>query len=804
MQDALSHLKVVELCQEIPGAFCARQFAAWSADVQTFRRVEPDSPRAPRPVEPSAAGRAGERVSLLWQYVDAAKRVYKLDQGHAEVLIRLGTAIQQADVFVTDWSEADLRTAGLAPASLSAAAPALVITWLRPFGSDGPYAGWQATDLIIQALSGFLTLNGDRDREPVKAPANVIPYACGVSAFVGTLAALYERLRSGSGQLLEVSYLEAVASLTRYLRTQYFGFREQRHGGVGPEMFLCQDGYAAVNAAAPMLWEHVLTALGIPPDSLTGEDCRGHQSPDEQAVRRFMTETLRGFTAQRVFEACNEAQISAGLVLTPTQLLTDKHLAERDYFHSGCEDVLEGAVIPGAPALVSALGEAGTAGRGATNQATGPERRAGASEPPLHGVRVVDMTQAWMGPYASMLLAGLGADVVKVESPHRPDIWRITTSLNPQPGEAQWALPRNPSAHQWNTNDRFNSTNCNKRGLSLDLRDERGRDALRRLLKTADVLMVNYTPRVMRNFGFPNEELHRINPHLHVVSFSGYGSFGPYSNFKANAASIEAISGWEALFGYNDRPPMSTGAWQADSICGLQMAAYALTALIQRERSGNALAVDGSMMESAASFIGEEILLAGLDPSAEPTRANEHREYAPHGLYPCAGDDRWIAIAIRGDEDWRRLCAWAPSGLQLDRPAFATRVGRVANSGAIDAALSSWSRTQDAHLLAGKLQQDGVPAAPVLHLDEVLQNEHLTARGWFQPVTHPDMGTHLYNSFPWRYARTPVSRVLPPPRIGEHSHEILTCELGFTEREYLDMQRDRVSGPVLEASAATA
>lgn len=778
----LDPFRVVELTRDVAGAFCGREFALWGANVQRFQLASEGRPHAWSPAIDGPAG----GISALWEFLDSGKQRHMVPAG--DLPRRLRDILPATDVVITDWSPAELRDAGLEVDALRADYPRLVVVMLRPFGLEGPYIDWQGTDLLVQALSGFMSMNGEPAGPPLKAPANVVACTWGVNGFVAALAALWERRSSGAGQAIEVSGVESAASFVRFLRTEYIGWPEPRHGGAGPPPFRCADGYITANVASPDLWEKVLAALGGDVAAARARIAGPCGEPVPERVRETMREHLLTQSARHVFEVCNALQISAGLVVSPPQLLDDPHLASRQYFERRPHPSLGEVIVPGRPSRVQLSPSPAPV--------EPPAPRTAESAPPLAGIRVLDFTQAWMGPFASMMLGDLGADVIKVESPRRPDVWRMLSSSTAPEGEPHWPTPANPSAHPWNTNHLFNATNRNKRAITLDLANAQARAAFERLVTSVDLMVTNYTPRVLENFGFTPERLWELNPSLVVVDVSGYGRVGPYRNFKANGATIEACSGWMSLFAPAGAPPFALGSWQSDAFCGLRMAAFALVGLLARDHDRHGRYFGTSMQEIAVDYIGEEILNASAGGTTPLARGNRHLDFAPHGAFPTTGSDRWIAIAIRDDTDWEAFLACAPAAGRLRQPEFATAAGRRANVDALETAIAGWTRDHDRDQLAALLQAGGVPAAAVLEPDEVLRDPSFVLREWFQPIRHPDLGEHRYNGFPWRFSRTPARVAYPPPRLGEHSEEIIVTELGFSAGEYRGLVEAGASGPL--------
>ncbi len=797
----LGHLRVVELTDDLPGAYCAQQFAFWGAEVVT---LEPQRGSPLRRRQPLVRDGRNAVRSLLWEYVSLDKRQERIDLDGPDLRRDVESFLEGADVLVCDLRRSRLDRAGLDHASLAQKFPRLVFVSTTPFGLQGPYAELPATEIILEAVTGFLTLNGLPGREPLKAPANVMPYACGVSAFVGALAALHERNRGGRGQLVDASNLEALASLVVYLRTEYTGEPARRQGGpvAGSwSMIRCQDGFIAYSPFTDRGWDALVTALGLgendAPEGLRTADGRR----DRSAVLAFVETKTASRPARELFLTLSGLGQVCGLARSAHQLLSCDHLAARGYFRSAEIAGLGAVTVPGPPGQVregettrleSDRGDMPRPeGRGVDGVTMLPPSGGDTLGPPLADVRILDLTAAWIGPYATLLLTHLGAQLIKIESPRRPDVWRGIEGRLEARGLA------NPDAHPWNTNANYNSVNMGKPSLALDLASDNGKELFRRLVTKADLVVENYTPRVMDNFGLGYEALRQLKPDLIMVSFSGFGATGPFRDFKTNGAATETNSGWDMLMGYPDGPPMMMGIMQADAITGLQMAAHALVALLHRERTGRGQRVDGSMYEAAAGYVGEEIMLASINGESARRRGNRDRDMAPHGLFPCAGEDRWVAVAVRDDADWAALLSLAGEAVPALRDSrLATAAGRLAAEGEAEALVADWTRKQTREAAATALQAMGVPAAAVQRTDEVLGDAHFAALDWFRTLTHADMGTHKHNGPNWRFSRSPLARMTASPRLGEHSADLLRRELGLDDTEIDALFTEGVTGYV--------
>jgi crotonobetainyl-CoA:carnitine CoA-transferase CaiB-like acyl-CoA transferase len=798
-QAPLAHLKVVELCEDVAAAFCGRQFTTWGADVTV---LEPENGSPLRRREPLIPGSDGAAASLLWENLAFGKRAMPLPDSHS-----LRDLIESADVFITDWPEERLQAAGLDPLRLVEANSGLVFVRVSPFGLDGPYAEHQATELVLQALSGFMSLNGQPDRPPLKAAGYLAQYAAGVSAFVGAMASLYERRDSGRGQTVEVSCLEAVTSLVPLLRTEFSGADAVRQNGPtsGTFMFECKDGFVALNPGAGRNWEDMLVALGASRDEVP-EELRGDERPPA-LIRRFLEERLKQLPSRQVFHAFNELRISCGLAQSPLDLLDDRHLNERGFFREVSHPTLGTIRLPGPPFRMTAWDQGHTSPHEGERSRAATASASPSLPSPLSGLRVIDLTQAWLGPYATMLLGDLGAEIIKIESLSRPDSWRGAGTARrapvPGPSAAHWTTrPANPYAHSLNTSGSFNAVNRSKRSLNLDLTTAEGREAFLGLVRDSDVVMENFTPRVMANFGLGYDFLKEIRPGLVLAAFSGYGASGPYRDYRANGATTDATCGWAYLVGYEDGPPTMMGIMEADPLTGLQMAASVLVALEARDETGCGYFIEGSMLEVGATYIGEEVLLASVTGQAPTRRGNRDRHMVPHAVFRCKGEDEWVAVAVRDDADWEALCAMMSSDAPaVADPKYQSAAARRKFEDEIEAAFAAWTVEHEAPEVAERLQRAGVPAAPVQPFSRVLEDQHLAARGWFQPMAHPDMGVHRYNGFPWRFSRTPAFVQCRPPRQGEHSVEILAERLGYAGEVIHGLITHGVTGSILVSEA---
>jgi len=380
---------------------------------------------------------------------------------------------------------------------------------------------------------------------------------------------------------------------------------------------------------------------------------------------------------------------------------------------------------------------------------------------------------------ATMLLADLGAEVIKIESIQRLDNLRLLGG---------WPTP---DGYEWSA--AFNGANRNKYGITLNLNDSRGRDIFKRLVAVSDIVAENFSPRVMENWGLSYDALREINPRLIMLSMPGFGTTGPWRNYVTFGPNIEMVSGMPTISGYPDGEPMMTG-YIADPIAGLMGAVAVMTALEHRRRTGEGQRIDMSQMEAVTTLMGGPLMEYAMNRRLQPRRGNRHPSEAPHGVYRCEGDDQWVTITVSSEEEWAALCTAMGNPAWTRDPKFSDVAGRSRNHDELDTLISGWTETRDKHEVMRVLQGAGIASMPVLSYADVLSDEHLEQRGFFETVTRPATGTHPYPGFPAKFSETPVSIRRPAPTLGQDNGYVLGGLLGMTEEEIDRLAEEEVIG----------
>jgi crotonobetainyl-CoA:carnitine CoA-transferase CaiB-like acyl-CoA transferase len=422
----------------------------------------------------------------------------------------------------------------------------------------------------------------------------------------------------------------------------------------------------------------------------------------------------------------------------------------------------------------------------------------------LAGIRVIDLTVAWAGPLAGRWLADLGADVIHVE---RSTARGIGVALNgdyaPHDADWQWGqLPEptfrsgiypdaQPGERPWNRQGIFNKMNRNKRSLCLDLKKAEGLQIFRDLVQVSDIVLDNYRPRALAALGLDYDGFCAINPQIIVVSLSGYGSTGAFRDHVSLGPILEAHSGLAAATGYDGGEAMKLGVALPDAVGGLTGAFAAIAALWQRDLTGRGSFIDVSQFESYTAIGGEQLLAASLTGESPPPHGNRSPVYAPQGVYPCAGEDEWLALSIRSDEEWARFVAMVADEA-LRSAAFATLPARAAAGDAIDARIAAWTRSVAKHDAMAKLQGAGLAATAVLTNADIVRDPHLAARGFMVEVDQADVGVRAFPGFPAHFSATPRPEMRGAPPLGGDNEQIVGGLLGRDSAVLAQLEREGV------------
>lgn len=413
---------------------------------------------------------------------------------------------------------------------------------------------------------------------------------------------------------------------------------------------------------------------------------------------------------------------------------------------------------------------------------------------PLAGVRVADLTRAWAGPYATKMLGDMGAEVIKIEAPFRPD-GRIGGGYLPD---------NDPGERPWNRNGVFHKNNRSKLDIALDLQQPEGKALFERLVMTADLVVENYTPRVMAQFGLAYEDLVKLRPDIILLSMPGFGKDGPQRDWVAYGTTLDSHCGLTQITGYAGGPPHRMAIAIGDPVAGMFGTMAALFALHQRRRTGRGQHIDLAQADTLTQFMGAPLADWAMNRRPWPRLGNRDQGFAPQGVYPCAGREQWIAITVQDDEQWAALCRAIDQEAVAAR--FATDAARQTAHDEIDGVIAEWTRRHSREQAMACLQAAGVPAGAVLSSKDLLFDPHLRERRFFEVVDHPESGPRPQLGMSFKLSETPGRITRPAPLFAEHNADVFERLLGLSATEIAELLAKRVTSdvPLVELRAAPA
>jgi crotonobetainyl-CoA:carnitine CoA-transferase CaiB-like acyl-CoA transferase len=781
---------------------CGQILADLGADVI---QIEPPGGAAARRLGPWAGGAADPERSLFWWSYARGKRGLMLDLDGEAGRRELRELARNADVLIESAAPGSLAERDLGYHALAALNPALVVVSITPFGLDGPRALEAATDLTVLAAAGPLALTGDADRAPVRVPVPQAFLHAGAEAAVGALVALQERVGSGLGQHVDVSAQQAATVATQaYLLATPVGAAPATRvaGGVqaGPLRveftYPAKDGHVSithlfgttVGPATRRLMEWVYDS-GFCDEATRDKDWVAYTEllmTGKEPIAEFerVKQAIKACTASKTKAELLQTALDRHLLMAPVRTLAEviesEQLAARGWVQALAAPDGSSARHPGPFAKLPAspiryrrraprLDEHAAEVRAERRvPAPRPAASAAPGRRPLEGVKVLDFMWAVAGPLATRALADHGATVIRIESSHRLDVCRtILPFLRGEVGAENAAL--------------FHSTNVGKRMLTLDPSKPEGRQTVLDLVRWADVVCESFTPGVMKKLGLDYETLRQVKPDLIMLSTCLMGQTGPLAGFAGYGNLAAAMTGFYELTGWPDRPPAGPFGAYTDYIAPRYNASALLAALEHRRLTGEGQHIDLSQAEAALHFLAPAILDYTVNGVVATRDGNRDREQAPHGVYPCAGADRWVALAARDDRDWRALCEALGAPVLATDARFATAAARLAVRDEVDALVANLTAPLAMEEVERRLQAAGVPASGVYNSPEAARDPQLAHRGHFVPVSHPTQGQAVVEAPRFRLSRTPAELTGPAPSFGDSTHWVLETVLGYDD-----------------------
>jgi crotonobetainyl-CoA:carnitine CoA-transferase CaiB-like acyl-CoA transferase len=800
-REALAGVRVLELGAGIAGPYGARLLGDLGAEIVKIERPGVGDRLRGKP--PFADPVDGVSRGLLFEYLNWGKRSVELDLSDTGSRQRLGDLVRWADIVLVSLSPARVRQFGLTPEVLLGWNRGAVVTLVSNFGHSGPYRDWVATDLVFQAMGGIMQISGTADRNPIKPGLNQSLYCAGINAAYASLAGHLAARRFGAGVTIDLSIHEVIASQL-VMNQPYYAFlgaiqgrRSATQDPFSGEPIPTADGFVSLQSTTLTPVAHFAALFGD--DRFSAPEFATEAARAEHAVElgQLLAEHLATSSSRDVFEKAGARGLLAGFVQSAEQLLTCPQMRARSVWRVDSGLTVQGTPIqlPARFAEMSAtpIRNGSPAPKlGADNdflpQARPTEPLNGyigetCNEPPpgpLSGMLVVDLSTVFAVPYLGALLSDLGAEVVKVEAPAKLDQTRSSFGAS---------FDNETSGDYWNKASTFQVLNRGKRSVAIDLSTPSGRSALRALVDNADILLDNFTPRVMRKWDMTYEQLAQSNPGLIMLSNTGYGSTGPWASFKAQGTTLEATMGLTSVTGYPGKGPAKAGQSYPDFLACWTGLLAILAALNSRYETGQGQWIDLGMHQLGATVIPEALICWQASGQQSPRIGDRDADALFSGSFATAQPGRLVALSVVGPRQMGAL-----AGLVPGVPETVAAVDDESST-VLHHRLTAWTRTRTVVEVCAAMQSIGVAAGPVMNARDLLQDPHMTSRGFYEWVDHgatsgcrPLIG----RPFGWESSQSGVAIAGRAPRFAEHNEYVLTKLAGLDDAAYEQLRATAV------------
>ncbi len=801
---ALDGVRVVEFGTMVSGPYCGKLLGDLGADVVKVEAPEGDPARE---YGPFPDGEVHAERSALFLYVNTSKRGVTLDLAIRADVDAFKRLLRWVDVLIDNHAPDVLASRGLDWGAVHALNPALVYTSITPYGRTGPRTNDPGDELTLVHAAGLGNLlptrSVDASRAPIKPGGCPVGYHGGLAAAVATLAALLARDKTGVGTLIDVSLQEVMLAMiapqvasARYHRTTW-----NRVPDRPPAMGRMQtaDGYVILNALDDHHFAALRELMGNPvwcADEVW--DSMAYRVNHLMEIATHIDEWMSKQRKDDIHHKAAAKRIPIGPINNAEDVMNYSQYEARDYFvdvdhpEAGSHRYAGWPYkLPASPPRVQRpaprLGEHNEEIlRGppleAARDAKPDTGAANESALPLEGVRVLEFAWVWAGPYAGMLLAQLGAEVIKVESHNRTDLMRRTV-VWPLPESAPRKVPPNEGMA-------FNAVNMNKKSVTIDMSKPGGVELAGKLAATSDIVFDNMRPGALGKLGLGYDNLRALRPDIIVASSSGRGSVGPESQYLGYATIHHAIGGNAYITGYPDDHPCHTTG-DVDIMNATMLTFAILAAIHHRVRTGEGQFIDYSQTEAVSSLIGEVLLGYEMTSRVPERMGNAHPLYAPHGVYRAWGVDRWLAIEVRSDEEFRSLALVLGMPELANDPRFSDRLSRKTNEKELDGIVEAWTRLRDRDRTVQELVAARIAAAPSRDARDLYADPHLENRGAFVTVNHPDLGDVDLVGPPWKMNGF-EAKAACAPFLGEHNDAVFKGIVGLTDDELHTLRENEI------------
>jgi len=818
----LEGVKVLELGHMVSAAYATKLMADLGADV--IKVEEPDGDRA-RQRGPFPQGIVDPEQSGLFLYLNSNKRGCTFDLRQDRD--KLADLVAWADLLIHNYPPAQMAALGIDYHTFRALNPRLVMCTITPFGLTGPYKDYKAYELTTAHGGGWGWLGpGGSDRPdlpPLKAAGHQADFQGGLAAATAALSAYFHALRTGEGEHIDLASQAYIASFLE-LNVIYYTYQGLIGSRLGKRLlypwgiFECQDGLMFLAVAEEDQWQRLLALMGTPEWS-TWEIFQGvvNRTKNQDVLKMYLTEWMKEWRVEDLFRAGQEQRICFAPVFSMADLARQDQLHARHFFvdvahpragtlkHLGAPYQLHDpwwAIRRAAPLLgehneevkaslrpvKASLKQVKTSPEQVTTSPAGSERlrtpdsglRTVNPRLPLAGIRVADFSWVWAGPFCTMHLAHLGAEVIKIESHTRLD---LTRRLPFYPKDVEPGINRCALFNQWNQG---------KKSVLLNLTSAQGIAIAKELVTKSDIIVENFATGVMDHLGLGYEELKKLKPDLIMASISGYGHTGPRRHYLAYGPAIAPLTGLSSLTGYVGGSPQEVGISYGDPNSGIHAAVAVCAALAARQRTGRGQHIDVSLWETMEALVAEgwmDYVMNGVQP---PRQGNRDPWMAPHDCFRCAGEDDWVTIACATEAEWRALCQAIGQPRLADDARFHTARARKANEDELDKLITEWTVQRDKWEVTRLLQAAGVAAFPSMTSRDLVEDAHLNERGFFARLAHPEVGVRTHTGIPWLLTRAPNGVRAPAPVLGQDTDQVMQYILGYSEARIAQLKEEKV------------
>ncbi|MFQ5851778.1 MAG: CaiB/BaiF CoA transferase family protein [Candidatus Binatia bacterium] len=783
---------------DLRGQLCGRLLGDLGMNVI---KVEPPGGDPVRRLAPFKQSESGLPLSLPFAHLNANKKSIILDikdTSGRETFLHL---VETADVVLESFVRGYLDPLGLGYQDLAKLNPSLVMASITGFGQTGPRRDLAYTDIVVYAMSGLMYISGDPALPPCKPPETQAYYFGSLFAALGVLATLYHRDRTGKGDHVDVSMQETLATQEHMVRLyandgEIVKREGSQHGHVAPaRIFPCRDGYVYLYVTRQH-WKTFLKVWSDHPPEF--DDPAWENNLFRRAHAADINREVGKFTARYTKEELTAFLQSCGVpclpVNRPRDFLDDQQVQSRRFFFDVNYPGLGSVYHLAAPFLfgqsrpeVRPAPAPGEHQNEVLEKITAPRsnqtfRVADDAQQsrlsPLSGMRVLSFDHVLAGPYGMTLLAELGAEVIKVESRKGGlDPFRF------------FGAGQDP-----NLSPRFLEFNRNKRSVTINLKHPDGPKLIQELASRCDVVIDNFSVRVMPSLELSHEHLAQVKADIITLRMPGLGCLGPKANYATVGTNITAFTGITHLWNQpaKNNVPVGSQTVYPDYVSGVIAAIVVIAAVMFRDRAKRGLFIDLSQAEAAAYMIGVSMMEALNSDQDVAPMGNRSPNVAPYGCYPCKGDDRWCVIAVETDEQRRGLAEALGQPQLATDPRFSSCSARLACQDELDRLIETWTREQDAYRLMDLLQGLAVPCGVVQSGADLVQDEHLRARGFLVQRENPRVGRVTLPGFPLRFAHHVLEPKWEFPELGRDNELVFGEVMGYSPERVAQGVREGV------------